>query len=88
MRKNRRKIKYHMGFTGGLADKESACNAGDPDSIPGLGRSLGERNGYPLQYSCLEKARMDRGALWAIVHAVTKTCRASPITSDGAVQKH
>ena len=44
--------------------KESACNAGDPGSIPGLGRSLGERNGNPLQYSCLENP-MDRGAWWA-----------------------
>ena len=48
MRKNRRKIKYHIGFPGGLDGKESACNTGDPDLIPGLGRSLGERNGYSL----------------------------------------
>ena len=41
--------------------KQSACNAGDLDSIPGLGRSPGERNGNPLQYSCLENS-MDRGA--------------------------
>ena len=39
---------------GGADGKESACNAGDPGSIPGLGRSPGERNGNPLQYSCLE----------------------------------
>ena len=38
-----------MGFPGSSAGKESACNAGDPGSIPGLGRSLGERFGYPLQ---------------------------------------
>ena len=44
----------------GSNGEESACNAGDPDSIPGLGRSLGEANGYPLQYSCLENP-MDRG---------------------------
>ena len=37
--------------------KESACNAGDPDSIPGLGRSPGEGNDYPVQYSCLENSR-------------------------------
>ena len=43
-----------MGFSGGLAGKESACNAGDLGSIPGLGRSPGEGNGYPLQYSSLE----------------------------------
>ena len=41
--------------------KESACNAGDPGLIPGSGRSPGEGNGYPLQYSCLENP-MDRGA--------------------------
>ena len=40
-----------MGFPGGSAGKESACNAGDPDSIPGSGRSPGEGIGYPLQYS-------------------------------------
>ena len=50
----------------------SACNAGDPGSIPGLGRSPGEGNGNPLQYSCLENP-MDRGAWWATVHGVTKS---------------
>ena len=40
-----------MGFRGGSAGKESACSAGDPDSSTGLGRSSGERKGYPLQYS-------------------------------------
>ena len=43
-----------MGFHYGSADKESACNAGDLGSVPGWGRSLGEGNDYPLQYSCLE----------------------------------
>ena len=43
---------HHMGFPGGSDGKESACNAEDPGSIPGLGRSLGEGNGNPLQYSC------------------------------------
>ena len=42
------------GFPGGSEDKESACNAGDQGSIPGLGRSPGDGSGYPLQYSCLE----------------------------------
>ena len=42
------------GFPGGSDGKESACNAGDLDSIPGLVRSSGEGNGYPLQYSGLE----------------------------------
>ena len=51
--------------------KESSCNAGDLGSIPGPGRSPGEGNGNPLQYSCLENS-MDRGAWWAKVHGVTK----------------
>ena len=50
---------------------ESACNAGDPGLIPGLGRSPGEGNGNPLQYSCLENT-MDRGARQAIVHGVAR----------------
>ena len=50
----------------------SAYNAGDPGSIPGLGRSPGEGNGNPLQYSCLENS-MDRVALKATVHEVTKS---------------
>ena len=51
---------------------ESACNAGDLGLIPGLGRSTGEGNGNPLQYSCLEDP-MDRGAWWATVHGVTES---------------
>ena len=51
--------------------KESACNAGDPGSIPGLGRSPGEGNGNPLQYSCLENL-MDRGAWRATTHGVAR----------------
>ena len=47
-------------FPGGSDGKENACNAGDPGSIPGSGRSPGEGNVYPLQYSCLENP-MDRG---------------------------
>ena len=54
-----------------LRGKEYACNAGDPGLIPGSRRSLGEENGNPLQYSCLEDS-MDREAQWAIVHGVTK----------------
>ena len=53
-----------MGFPGGSGGKESACNAGDMGSIPGLGRSPGEENGNPLQYSCLDNP-MDGGAWWA-----------------------
>ena len=45
-----------MGFPGGSAGKESACNVGDLGPIPGLGRSPGEGNGYPLQYSGLENS--------------------------------
>ena len=51
--------------------KESACNAGDPDSAPGLRRSPEEENGYPLQHSCLENS-MERGVWGATVHGVTK----------------
>ena len=51
--------------------KESACNAGDLGSILGLGRSPGEGNGNPLQYSCLENS-MDRGAWRATVHGITE----------------
>ena len=61
-----------MGFPGGLDSKESACNVGDLGSIPGLGRSPGEGNGNPLQYSCQENP-MDRGTWWAIVHGVTES---------------
>ena len=59
--------KYLLGFPGGSDGKESACNAGDLDSIPGLGKSLKEGNGNPLQYSFLENS-MD-----CIVHGVTKS---------------
>ena len=51
----------YLGFPGGSDSKASACNAGDPGLIPGLGRSPGKGNGNPLQYSCLENP-MDRGA--------------------------
>ena len=56
-----------MGFPVGSNGKESACNAGDQGSIPGLGRSPREGNGNPLQYSCLEIS-MDRGVWWATVY--------------------
>ena len=49
------------GFPGGSDGKASACNAGDPGSIPGSGRSPGEGSGNPLQYSCMENP-MDGGA--------------------------
>ena len=57
-----------QGFSGGSVDKESACNAGDPGLIPGWGRSPGEGNDKPLQYSCLEKSHGQRSlvsySLW------------------------
>ena len=60
------------GFPGGSDDKASAYNAGDPGSIPGSGRSPGEGNGTPLQYSCLENP-MDGGAWQATVYGVPKS---------------
>ena len=58
-------------FSGGSDGKASAYNVGDPDLIPGLGRS-GEGNGNPLQYYCLENTT-DRGAWWATVPGVAKS---------------
>ena len=58
-----------MGFPDNSVGKESACNAGDPGSIPGLGRSPAEGKGYPLQYSDLENS------MGSIVHGVTKSQR-------------
>ena len=60
-----------VGFPGGSDGKESAAHAGDLGLIPGSGRSPGERNGNPFQYSCLENP-MDRGARWATACGVTK----------------
>ena len=60
-----------MGFPGSSDGKASAYNAGDPGSVPGLGRSPGEGNGYPLQYSCLENF-VDRGAWQATVHGAAE----------------
>ena len=62
---------YTQAFPGATVAKNPPANAGDPDSIPGLGRSPGEGNGKPLQYSCLETPT-DRGAWQATVHGVTK----------------
>ena len=61
-----------MCFPAGSDSKESASSAGDLSSIPGLGRSLEEGNGYSCQYFCLENS-MDRGAWRAIVHGVAKS---------------
>ena len=65
-------IVLYLGFPGGSDSKESACNAGDPSSTPGLGRSPGEENRDPLLCSCLENP-MDRGDCGATVHGVTKS---------------
>ena len=60
------------GLASGSDVKESTCKVGDMGSIPGLGKSPGERTGYPLQCSCLENP-MDRGAWQATVHGVAKS---------------
>ena len=64
-------LDYHC-FPGGSDGRVSADNVGDPGLIVASGRSPGEGNGNPLQYSCLENP-MDRGAWWATVHGVTKS---------------
>ena len=64
-------LSLSLGFPCGSAGKESARIEGDLCSIPELGRSLGEGNGNPLQYPCLENL-MDRGAWWTAVHGVAK----------------
>ena len=66
----------NMGFPGGSVVKSRPASAGDTAAvgwIPQSGRSPGEGNGNPLQYSCLESL-MDRGALWATVHGAAKSC--------------
>ena len=73
---NTKNYNWHLysslqGFSGGSCGKEYFCNAGEQGSIPGLGRSPGEGNGYSLQYSCLGNP-MVRGAWQAIVHGVAK----------------
>ena len=59
---------FQRGSSGGLDNKESPSNAGNPGSVPGSGRSSGKGNGYPLQYSCLKNSK-DR----ATVQEVTKS---------------
>ena len=66
------KAAYDLCFPGGSEVKASAYNEGDLGSIPGSGRSPGEGNGNPLQYSCLENA-MDGGAWWATALGVAKS---------------
>ena len=67
-------VYVYMDFCSGSDGKESACNAGDPGSIPGSGKSPGEENGYPLQYSCLENS-MGREAWQAILSMVSQRVR-------------
>ena len=79
----------YVGFPGDSAGKESACNTGDPSSIPGLGRSPGEGKGYPFQYSGLENS-LD---CICIVHGVSKSCtRLSDfhfcMCGEGEIQLH
>ena len=62
-----------LDLPGGSGGKESTSNAGELGSIPGLGRSSGEGNGNPTQYSCLKNSK-DRGAWRTTVHEVAKTC--------------
>ena len=62
---------YYSDFPDCSEGKVSACNVGDLGLIPESGRSPGEGNGNPLQYSCLDNS-MNRGAWWATVHGVTK----------------
>ena len=81
-RRNRLPTPVFLGFPGGSEGKASACNAGDRGSIPELGRSPGEGNGNPLQYSCLENP-MDGGAWEAAVHEVAKSFLGFPSGSDG-----
>ena len=75
LRDLRRELRDLGKVSDGSTGKESACRAGDTrdtGSVPGLGRSLGEGHGNPLQYSCLENP-MDRGAWWATVHGVVQS---------------
>ena len=62
----------YFGFPGGAEVKASAYTVGDLGSIPGWGRSSGDGNGNPLQYSCLENPR-DRGAWWGAVYGVAQS---------------
>ena len=69
---NSGEINGKWGFPDGSAGKEFKHNAGDLGLIPGLERSPGEGNGYPIQYSCLENP-MDRGTWQVVVHWIAKS---------------
>ena len=62
---------FWSALPGGPDGKESVCNTGDMGLIPVLGRSSGEGNSYPLQYSCLENS-LDKGSWWDTSNGVTK----------------
>ena len=66
------RVVFHVSFPGGSEGKESACSARDLGLIPESGRSPGEENGNPFQYSCLENP-MNRGAWQATVHGVAQS---------------
>ena len=72
MQKVLKQVRPFMGFPSGSDCKESPCNSGDPDSIPGSGRSSGEGNGKSLQQSCLEKPHGQRNLAGYIVHGVQR----------------
>ena len=73
-----------MGFLGGSDGKDSACNAGDPGSIPGLGRCPGEGNDYELQYSCLEEFHGQR----SLVGYSPQGCKESDTTERLTLSLH
>ena len=74
-----------MYIPGGSEGKESACSAGDlASSVPGLGRSPGEGNDYPIQYSCLENS-MDRRAWQATAHEVAESDMTEQLTYNSSV---
>ena len=77
----------YIVFPGGSDGKESVCSVGDPCSIPGSGRSPGEGNGHPLQYSCLENS-MDRGAWWAIIHEFAESEMTEQLTLSLLLSLH
>ena len=81
-------LRARKGFLGGSAVKNPPAHAGNMGSVPGLGKSPGEGNGYPLQYSCLEIS-WTRGAWWATVTAVANSwTRLSDQTATTLTRKH
>ena len=85
--RNSMHLQAYIGFPCSSVGKEFACNAGHLGSIPGLERSLGEGNGNPLQYSCLENPT-ERGAWWVTVHGVTRVTHNLATTDQTRQDKH